>query len=375
MISSRDSIMERTELIMTMLTKTGTTMVRSHRRRRDVVVTRASRYSAGIVAAAAVVLSACAPPNAPAASPDSQDARTTPDKTFATTAQVLDAVKAAQSINVLPSSVAASLSAASTAEDQAKATARFDCQQIAPPANFVDFSKSESNHEFGQCASGAEHGTKLMVVYGESRAPMWAAALEGVAAENGYKLRTFYMNGCPALDLHFTSYETHAPNDECYQFHQSAIAAIQNLHPDLVITTSYSTQMLADGSQPTAAQWQEGWASTFRELAQPGTRFAMLGDIPTWEKDDAHCLAAHVRAVQECSAPISEAKSENLDAEKAAADAAGALYIPTLPWVCAERCEPVIADMRVYGNRFHFSKAYAVYLTGAVGEALQPALA
>jgi peptidoglycan/LPS O-acetylase OafA/YrhL len=296
-------------------------------------------------------------------------------RTFATTAQVLHAVKAAQGINVLPSSVAASLSTASTPADQARATGRFDCQEIALPANFVDFSKSELGHEFGQCAAGAQHGTKLMVVYGESRAAMWGAALEGVAAENGYKLRTFYMNGCPALDLHFMSYQTHAPNDECYQFHRSAIAAIRNLHPDLVITTSYSTQMLADGSQPTAAQWQQGWASTFRELAQPGTRFAMLGDIPTWEKDDAHCLAAHTTAVQACSVPISEAKSDNLDAEHAAASAAGALYIPTLPWVCTNRCEPVIADMRVYSNRFHFSKAYAVYLTRVVGNALQPALA
>ena len=172
------------------------------------------------------------------------------------------------------------------------------------------------------------------------------------------------------------SYETHAPNDECYQFHQSAIAAIRNLDPDLLIMTSVSTQMLADGSQPSAAQWQEGWESTFRELAQPGTRLAMLGDIPTWEKDDAHCLTAHASAVQECSVPISAGTpSGNLDAERAAATGVGALYIPTIPWACADRCEPLIADMRVYGNRYHFSKAYAVYLTGAVGEALKPALA
>ena len=292
-------------------------------------------------------------------------------RTISTPTQLVEAVKAAQSINVLPSSVAASL----TKEDQAKATGRFDCHEIALPANFIDFSKSELGHEFGQCAAGAEHGTKLMVIYGDSRAGMWGAALEGVAAKNGYKLRTFYMNGCPALDLHFMSYETHAPNDDCYQFHESAIAAIRNLHPDLVITTSFSTQMLADGSQPTAAQWQQGWASTFRGLTQPGTRLAMFGDIPEWEKDDARCLAGHVMAVQECSVPIAEATSKNLDAEQAAASAAEALYIPTLPWVCAVRCEPVIANMRVYGNRFHFTKSYAVYLTGAVGEALQSTLA
>ena len=170
------------------------------------------------------------------------------------------------------------------------------------------------------------------------------------------------------------SYETHAPNDECYQFRRSAIAAIRNLHPDLVITTSVSTQMLADGSQPTAAQWQQGWASTFRELTQPGTRLAMFGDIPDWEKDDARCLAGHVMAVQECSVPIAEARPANLDAEQAAASAAGALYIPTLPWVCAVRCEPVIADIRVYNERFNFSKSYVVYLTGAVGATLRPAL-
>jgi hypothetical protein len=366
------SIVERAELSMTMLTKPGGTMVRSRRWQHDAIVTRAWRYSAGVMAAAVMVLTACAPPNAPAAS---RGAPTNPDRSFGTTAQVLEAVKAARSINILPSSVAASLSAASTAEDQAKASGRFDCKQIALPADFVDFSASYNGREFGQCAAGAEHGSKLMVIYGESRAPMWAAALEGVAAEHGYKLRTFYMNGCPALDLHFMSYETHAPNIECHQFHESAATAIRNLHPDLVITTSYSTQMLADGSQPTAAQWQDGWASTFRELTQPGTRFAMLGDIPTWEKDDAHCLAAHARAVQQCSVPMSEATSGNLDAERAAASAAGALYIPTLPWACTDRCEPVIADMRVYSNRFHFSKAYAVYLTGAVGEALLPALA
>jgi SGNH domain (fused to AT3 domains) len=341
--------------------------------KRNIVVKRGWRYSAGIIAAGALVLSACAPSKAPVAP---QGAPTNQGRTYATTTQVLEAVKAAQSITALPNSVAASLPTASTTEDQAKANGRFDCQNIALPANFVDFSKSESGHEFGQCAAGDANGSKLMVIYGESRAPMWAAALEGVAAKNGYKLRTFYLNGCPALDLHFMSYETHAPNEECYQFHQSATAAIRNLHPDLVVTTSVSTQMLADGSQPTAAQWQEGWASTFRELSQPGTKLAMLGDIPTWEKDDAHCLARNVAAVQECSVPISEGTpSGNLDAEQAAATASGALYVATLPWVCAERCEPVIADMRVYGNRYHLSKSYAVYLTGAVGEALQPALA
>ena len=334
------------------------------------IVTSALRSSAGMIAAAAVVLSACStshPPTAP------QGAWGDPGRTVATTAQVLDAVKAAQNINDLPNSVGF----LTKADWWPMATGRFDCHQVHPheanlPANIVDPSRAS---EFGQCAAGAEHGTKLMVAFGDSGAGMWGAALEGVAANNGYQLRTFHMANCPPLDLHFFSYEKHMPDDQCYQFRQSAIAAIRNLHPDLVIVASSSIHRLADLSWPTAARWQEGLESTFRELTQPGTRLAMFGDIPEWDKDNAHCLAGHVMGVQKCSVPISEGTpSGNLGAEQAAASAAGALYIPTMPWVCANRCEPVIADIRVYQDRFHFTNSYAKYLTGAVGEALQPAL-
>ncbi len=313
---------------------------------------------------AAIVLSACATSKAPAGP---QPASADTGRTFATSAQVLEAVKAAQSINDVPSSVGFLTNA-----DWPDVTRQFDCHSVDDvPANVVDPTRTV----FGECASGAEHGTKLMVTFGDSRAGMWGAALEDIAAKNGYKLRSFHMGNCPVLDLHFFGYEKRTPDEDCYQFHQSAIAAIRKLHPDLVMVTSFSTHMLVDLSQPTADQWEKGWESTLRELTQPGTRLVMFGDIPDWEKDDAHCLAGHVMAVQKCSVPKSKGlPSGNLDAERAATSAAGALYIPTVQWVCADRCEPVIADRRVYQDRFHFTNSYTKYLTGAVDQALRPAL-
>ncbi|WP_156766732.1 SGNH hydrolase domain-containing protein [Mycobacterium sp. E2327] len=327
------------------------------------------KASVATIAVAALVLSGCSTSNAPALP---QGAPPNPDRVFATTAQVLQAVQAAQTINALPDAVGYFL----TKADWPMATGHFDCHQVDPhevglPANVLDPSVSE----FGQCAAGAEHGTKRMVTFGDSRAGMWGAALESIAAKGGYQLRTFHMGDCAPLDLPFFSYEKHVPDGDCAQFRRSAIAAIRNLHPDLVLVTSFSTHMLADGSQPTPAQWQKGWETTLKELAQPGTRLVMLGDIPDWENDDAHCLAGHVMAVQKCSVPVAEGMpSGNVEAEQAAAATAQALYIPTLSWVCAERCEPVISDIRVYQDRFHFTNTYTVYLTGALGEALQPAL-
>jgi hypothetical protein len=348
----------------TRIAKARTTTIRTRWRHRGVIVTPALRSSAGMIAVAAVVLSACSTSNGPAAP---HGASADPERTFATTAQVLGAVKAAQGINDLPSSVGFL-----TKEDWPMVKEHFDCHEVDAPANITDPKRSE----FGQCAAGAEHGTKLMVTYGDSRAGMWGAALETIAAKNGYKLRSFHMGNCPPLDLHFFEYETRTPDVDCDQFNQSAIAAIRNLHPDLVIVSSFSTHMLADGSQPTAAQWQKGLESNLRQLSQPGTRLVMFGDIPDWENDGARCLAGHVMAVQKCSVPLSAGMpSGNLGAEQAAALATGALYIPTVPWVCADRCEPVIADIRVYQDRFHFTDSYTVYLTGAVDEALKPVLA
>jgi hypothetical protein len=101
----------------------------------------------------------------------------------------------------------------------------------------------------------------------------------------------------------------------------------------------------------------------------------MFGDIPDWDKDGSDCLAGHPFAVQKCSVPKSQGlPSGNLDAEQAAASDTGALYIPTMPWVCADRCESVIAHIRVYQDRFHFTNSYTRYLTGAVDEALRSAL-
>ncbi|OBI13630.1 hypothetical protein A5712_00550 [Mycobacterium sp. E2327] len=325
---------------------------------------RHGHRAARLIAAAAVAVSACSTSNAGAGP---QGASTNPARTAATGAQVLEAVHAAQTTDALPSTVGFL-----TNEDWPMSKGHFDCHQVVDvPANIVDPKRTE----FGECAAGDEHGTKRMVIFGDSRARMWGAALEGIAAKNGYQLRTFLMAACSPPDLHYFSYEKGTPDVDCDQFRPAAIAAIRNLHPDLVLVTSFSTHMLADRSQPTPAQWQKGWETTLKQLTQPGTRLAMLGDIPAWENDDAHCLAGHVLAVQKCSVPVAEGiPSGNLGAEQAAATTAQALYVPTLPWVCADRCEPVIADTRVYQDRFHFTNSYTVYLTGALGEALQPAL-
>jgi hypothetical protein len=142
----------------------------------------------------------------------------------------------------------------------------------------------------------------------------------------------------------------------------------------LVIVASVGGHALSDGHEPTSAQWQDGWISILKKLSQSRTRLAMIGSIPVWTNNGARCLAAHPRAVQECSTPLADATPTHLEAELPAAAAAGALYVSVIPWVCAEFCEPVIGETLVYSNPYHFTEKYTLYLTGALEEAMAPIL-
>jgi hypothetical protein len=286
-----------------------------------------------------------------------------PNKNYATSAQVIDAVKAAQGITALPDSLAASL----TKEDQAGAQGFFDCRAVDNPSNAA---------LFGDCAYGDQNGEKLMVIVGDSRSSMWATALEGVAAKNGWQLRVFMLRGCAVPDLQIIDTKTGSPYQDCDTFHTAAPKAINELHPDLVLATSGAGNAeLVNGGHPSAEQWQSAWVASMNKYGQSGAKLAVIGSIPTWAGNYSRCLAAHLNDVQKCSVPVAEALPPNLDAERAAAGQVGAVYVDTTPWVCAERCEPVIADMRVFNDQYHFTRTYVSHLTGALNEALQPALA
>lgn len=337
---------------------------------------RVTRRVSSMLSVLAIALVACSPPPPPAAqeSDDSPKSEAAPSasRPFATTAQVLDAVKAAEQLQSLPGAVAASLQ---KPDDGGGASGCFDRRDAQEPGP-LQAHQPATDINFGECAYGDGNGKKLMVMFGDSRAWMFSTPLALVAAKNGWKLRVFSFSGCELADLRYLSPVTNAPNAECDLFRSAAISQIRGLHPDLVITTSGGDKKLADRTTPTSAQLEGGWASTFEALAQPGTRLAMIGPIPVWANDDARCLAAHAREVQACSITAAELETKKYEAPQAtSAAAAGVVYISPTSWVCADSCEPVIAEMKVYREKYHFSSAYSAYLAGAIGEALQPVMA
>jgi hypothetical protein len=220
------------------------------------------------------------------------------------------------------------------------------------------------------CAYGDLKSKKLMVVYGDSHAAMWAEALRSIASRAGWRLDMFALGGCLLPDLPLISSQTNQLNTQCQQFHALAAPAIKKLHPNLLVLSSESSGQTAVGVPVTPAQWQSGLMKTFASVSEPGTSMVMIGDIPQWSLNDADCLAAHMTSVQSCAVAPAQALSSNLQAEERAATLSGAKYIPTTVWACAAKCEPVINNIRVYFNQYHFGAIYIDYLSGALQQAL-----
>ena len=291
-------------------------------------------------------------------------------KTDATTAQVLAAVKAATNLQTLPPAAMQALKNAAYSGPKEKSPEFADARN---GFNCRPKPQSPPSTRFGACAYGDQSpNAKLMVIFGDSHATMWAAALEGVAAKNGYRLRVFSLGGCPAPDLDYAKQDG-GVYPECQEFRAGAYSTIQELRPNLVVATSVQGR-LADGKPPRGDQLRDGWVSTLKKFAGPDTRTAIIGALPFWPDSDSRCLAAHVDNVQRCSAPLADAEQRTAE-EAAAAKIVGSLFIPTSPWICAEQCEPVIDEQIVFQDPSHLTQTYATYLTGALDEALKPVLA
>jgi hypothetical protein len=281
----------------------------------------------------------------------------------ASNAQVLAAVKAAQSITKVPSDLTPVL----TNENNIEVLNNGDC-----PAHYSAPKVGIDALHFGMCTYGDPTGKHLIAIYGDSHAGMWLTAIRYAAARAGWRVRIFYFPGCPAPDLTFYSATSNAPNLGCNTFRTDAIKAIRKLDPAMIVVTSASlSQQVSKGVIATSAQWETGLSKTLSLFKMPGTQLVVMGDIPILAQDDATCLAAHETNVKACMTPLAQAETGvYVSAEEQAASASGAKYIPTEQWICAQLCVPVVGHIRVYNDQYHISATYAEYLSGAVQAAL-----
>jgi hypothetical protein len=232
--------------------------------------------------------------------------------------------------------------------------------------------KKMQDATFGECVYGDAGAKRELVLFGDSHAGMWFDGIKAAATAARWRFRIFYNSGCPVptLKLSDTPYRT---DKECAKWRASAIAAIRESRPTMVVVTSASfEQHVAEHTFASESQWAAGLETTLRELKAPHRTVIILGDIPLLRQSAPECLAAHESNVQACATPKADAlKGVLIRAEQTAAQATGARRIDVSPWFCTSVCPPIVHHILVYRERFHISATYSIFLSGVLRAALK----
>jgi SGNH domain (fused to AT3 domains) len=302
------------------------------------------RVSAALLAGALAIVAGMAPVGATTAP--------------GTPKQVAALVAKAPSIAVLPADVTPPLASAGS-----------DDPLTAYPSLIPCISGQDSEPA---CVFGDTHGTRTMVLFGDSHALMWFPALDAIAKAARWRLVALMNYGCPVADVTVWNVVSGGPDTGCPVFRQHMIKRIDRLDPALVIASETVYYLDAQDHPITDAEWTMALEKSLEALH---ARSKVLIGESYLVPEPLACLAANPNSIQTCSrSDATAAFTSQLGADKAAAKAAKVAYVNELPWECSKTCTVVIGKMIAYNSSGHLSTTYVRYLTDVMRLALKPSM-
>ena len=234
------------------------------------------------------------------------------------------------------------------------------------------------------CSWGPTHPHRTIVLFGDSHAEMWAAAMEPAVVSAGDRFSLVAFPGCgPASMIQWVGKldGTHSYSTSCGPWRRHAIAAIAALHPAAVFMAERTAGIWASPTQLMSdAQVDRGLELTVAALRPLKAIIGIVGDNPAFawpEFSPSQCVATHRHNVSVCATAVrkTDAWRTHVSAERAVATREHLFFIDPVPWLCsATTCSPVIGNLLAYSDWSHVSATYAYYLSGVMNKALRPLL-
>ncbi|HVL23598.1 MAG TPA: acyltransferase family protein [Thermomicrobiales bacterium] len=228
------------------------------------------------------------------------------------------------------------------------------------------------------CVFGNPDAKQTVVVFGDSHGTMWIPAFDEIGRQADWRVVQLTKPGCPAAD--FANYSTSLGREytECAEFREFAFGTIAELRPDVVVVTGARKGVIvSDTGEPNSddtavdAAWEQGLATSLDRMQPHADRLIVLGDIAYADEPGLDCLSANPDDVEACNVPRDEAVLADHNAmERRVAAAHGADYVDLIPYFCTETtCPAVIGNLTTRRDTLHVAENYALWLSGALGEA------
>ncbi len=217
------------------------------------------------------------------------------------------------------------------------------------------------------CVFGSGSGP-VVVVMGDSHAAQWVAPLMRAAEAGDLTLVSLTASDCGPYDLPRSNGEGRSRAD-CLQWLDAAIAAVNRVHPDTLILSSFFWYGLEDGTDEPEAH-AAGLERTLQQVPED-IRIAFIGDTPHMSQDPVECAAANRTNLAVCGQQKSDATRPDIAAamrERVEID--GGEFFDPVPYMCSETtCGIVLDGVLMYRDRHHITQSYSFRLEGFLRQA------
>ena len=218
------------------------------------------------------------------------------------------------------------------------------------------------------CVYGVSGAATRVALIGDSHANHWFPAVELLAEQRGWELRTFIHSSCPESSL---------PKPDiagCDPWRAGMEHAVEEYGPfDLVFVSNHSWGNQAGDAEADVQGYLEVW----QKYVDAGATIVVIEDTPRADEDVIDCVASAGDPEQDCRTERSRALGWGdrmvLAAERIPEEA---VVIRTLDVMCPEEgfCDTIIGGVTVYRDPHHITATFAMSMAPLLRDRLEAAL-
>ncbi|MEW1980671.1 acyltransferase family protein [Citricoccus sp. NPDC079358] len=217
------------------------------------------------------------------------------------------------------------------------------------------------------CTYGPDDAEFRVALTGDSHAAHWQAAVNRLAAENGWQVSTYLKSSCP-----LTGGQVLLDGDvfsECAQWNAGVMEELGAEDYDLVLTSSFLYEAPEDETSV-----PEGQAAAWNALEESGIPVGVIIDPPIPGYNIPECIETHPDTyVEECGFAEADADPSGSDQQRAALErAASAVPVNLVEGICPDgTCPAVIGTVVVWRDQNHLTSTYAESMAPWLGQVLE----
>lgn len=211
-----------------------------------------------------------------------------------------------------------------------------------------------------QCVPLAAAGVpdRRITLVGDSHMQQFLPALEPLARERNWEIRTLVRARCPFS----TSSDTDPEDSTCVDWNAAAVEHLAADPPDAVVVAASR-----DVRRGLTEQTPRGFVEAWQRLDSLGLPVVAVRDNPRFDHQPSECIEANGRGAEACDVPRAELLAADPPYTYAEGVPADVMFLDLSNDICTSTaCPPEIGNVAVYLDDNHLSASYSRTLSTIV---------